>query len=73
MRLVQFKFGIGSCPIIVKTPIVKKELAKPCSFDSLQELFGNDLVCINIGAVQRGYNTAMNGKALHEFVCRWME
>src|SRR6266849_4073682 len=41
--------------VAVLPPVIEKEGAVPGALDALQELLGNDLVCIDIRAVERSH------------------
>src|SRR5712691_3148460 len=63
-RLVQYKtrvlLSIGG-----ETPVIKQELTKARALNPLQKLLGNDLVGVDIYAVERSYATAVGTKWFH--------
>ena len=63
--MVQLKIWIGSRSIILKTPIVKQKLAKSCALNSFQELLWNDLIGVDIRAIERGNDALVNSEFLH--------
>src|SRR4051812_8815412 len=52
-------------PVRVAAPVVKQKIAKAGAFDALEELLGNDLVGIDVRAIQRYDNPVMYTKRLH--------
>ena len=63
-RLVQEEIG-NFLSGRLATPIVKKKLAKASPLDSLEELLGNDLIGINVGAIKRCDQSSVGSKWLH--------
>jgi hypothetical protein len=47
------------------TPIVEQKLPKSCTLDPLQELFGNNLIGINIRSMQRCDPTLVSAQGFH--------
>src|SRR5262249_13259958 len=64
--LMQNEIGI-LLPVAVKAPVVKNKLAKASLLDPLQKLFGNDLISVDIDAIERRDFSAMYGKWFHFF------
>src|SRR5512142_1994476 len=63
-RLVEHELNFR-CAVRLKAPIVEQELPEPGTLNALQELLGDDLVGVNIGAVQRRCQSGMHAKRLH--------
>src|SRR5262249_7433599 len=63
-RRVQFKRHVGLA-IEVVSPIVKKELPKTGALDAFQELLGDDLVRVDVDAIQGCDNSAVHCKWFH--------
>ena len=52
--------------VLAAPPIVKQELAKAGALNSFEELLGNDLVGVNVGAIERSDLAFMNAERLHD-------
>ena len=52
-------------PIRPEAPVIKKKFAKAGAFDSLEELLGNDLICVDVGSIENSYEAGVNSKRLH--------
>ena len=57
--------GVCRTPVIEKPPIIKQKLTEARPLNSLQKLLRNDLIRIDIGAVERGHGALMNSETLH--------
>ena len=64
LRLIQCKVGIRFAGRGA-TPVVEQEFSEPGPFYALEELFGNDLVGIDVGAVERRDTAGMFAEGLH--------
>src|SRR6185503_5593234 len=64
-RFVQDK-RIVSFSARLETPIVKQELPETGAFNSFEELFGNDLIGIDVCPVERNNRAGMCAKRFHE-------
>ena len=60
-RLVQNKPSV-LLPIRCKSPVIKQKLSKARALNPLQKLFGNDLVGVNVDAIQRCHKPSMSTK-----------
>ena len=75
-RLVQHEVRVQRPPAVVHaglaviqiTPFVEQVRAEAGTLDRLQELFRNDRIGIDVGAVERRHDAAMNGERLHEIL-----
>src|ERR1700678_3622458 len=63
-RLVQNKPSV-LLPIRCKSPVIKQKLSKARALNPLQKLFGNDLVGVNVDAIQRCHKPSMSTKRFH--------
>src|SRR5579862_1075575 len=63
-RLVQHEVRI-LLAIRAEAPVIKDELAEAGLLDPLQELLGDDLVGVDVDAIERGYAPAMDGEWVH--------
>src|SRR6185312_12870713 len=63
-RLVESEFWIERA-IGAATPVEEDEFAKAGFLNALQELLGNDLVGINVGAVERRHAAFMYSEWIH--------
>lgn len=63
--LIQLEGRIRRRAIVVKSPIEKQKLTEPRAFDSFKELLGNDLVRVDIGAIECRHDAGLNGEVLH--------
>src|SRR6266404_1621690 len=68
-RLVEDEAGV-LISVRRKPPIVKQKLAKAGALNPLQKLFGNDLVGVDVNAVQRSHASAMCAKWFHRLSSR---
>ncbi len=64
MRLIQDKGRIRDA-FCGAAPVIEEEFAEAGALDALQELFGDDLVGINVGAVKRGDLAGVGAKWLY--------
>src|SRR5215472_14326822 len=63
-RFMQHKVGI-LLSVSPEPPVIEDKLTEPGLFNALQELLGNDLIGINVNAVQRRHAPTMHGKWVH--------
>src|SRR5205814_8256761 len=63
--LVQGKGGILRT-VLAAAPVIEQKFAKASALDSFEELLGNDLVGINVGAIEWNDFTFMNAGRLHD-------
>lgn len=63
-RIIQDEITLLS-PVAIKPPVVKKKLPEASFFDSLQKLLGDDLVSIDVNAIQRRHKSTMYSECLH--------
>src|SRR5258708_21986462 len=72
MRRVQGKLQIGLA-FVVKAPVIEEEVAVAGAPNALEELLGDDLVGINIVAIQQGDNSGVLSEAIHHqsLYCQW--
>src|SRR6185295_15996017 len=61
---VQDKRHIGF-PTRLEAPIVKQKFAKPGTLNSLQELFGNNLIGVDICPIERNNEAGVDAKRFH--------
>lgn len=66
---IQFEGWIGAA-IFMKAPVEKQELSKTTPFDSLEELFRDDLVRIDIRSIHRRHDSSVFCEGFHRGVCR---
>ena len=57
--------GVVDLEVRVLTPVVKKEIAVAGALDALQKLLGNDLIRINVRAVERHHFRSVSAKRFH--------
>ena len=55
--LIEFKFWIVGT-VVFETPIEEQVLAKTRAFDAFEELFGNDLVSVDVSSIEAANDTA---------------
>ena len=72
-RFLEIQLGIRSLGVKRTDPAsqlrfesMPLELPKTGPFDPFQELLRNDLVGVDVGAIQRGHDAGVFGKALHD-------
>src|SRR6202021_913689 len=63
-RLIEHEAGV-LLAVCAEAPVVEKELAKAGALDSLQKLFRDDLVGVDVDAVQRSHAAAMYSERFH--------
>src|SRR5436305_15091958 len=63
-RLIQFKFRVDRT-VRIEAPVVKQELPEAAAFDALEELLGDDLICIDVDAIQRRYQSGVSLEGFH--------
>lgn len=69
--LIQLKARVVRT-IVQEPPVKEKELTKTGALDALEELFGDDLIGIHVGSIQRCHDTLMNGKSSHGYLTRML-
>lgn len=65
VRLVQLEIRIV-VSLVVVAPVVEQEVLETVAFDPFEELFGNNLIGIDVGSVHSDDDTFVFGKCLHE-------
>src|SRR2546430_16794604 len=61
---IQRKRRIGLA-VPKEPPIEKKKFTKACALDALKELFGNNLIGIDVRPIKNGHHARMNSKGSH--------
>ena len=64
LRLIQCKVGIRFAGRGA-TPVVEQEFSEPGPFYALEELFGNDLIGINVRPIHAGNQAGVSGEGVH--------
>jgi len=64
-RIIQRKGGV-KCAVRIPSPIIEEKLAKAGFLDALKKLLGDDLIGINVCAIERRDRAGMFAEGLHE-------
>ena len=53
---------------MIKAPVVEQELPEAAALDAFEELFGNDLIRIDVDAVKRRYQPGVSFEWFHKLL-----